>query len=584
MFSQLGPNDDKIPQPPGLRIPLMEHQKTSICAMTQFSETPALHVPNIEFYGPPTDFTIRTSIGILGDSVGFGKSYMIIGLMLHQTKLASSETHLFGSPFVGIYSNTTTAHMPVDLLIIPNHLLSQWTAYLEQAPGLRQLFITTGEQEIGITPETLSEYDVVVLTCKKTRGFFDRYRELKWRRIFIDEADSVALSKNTHFNTSFLWLVTGTPSGLRSGKGQIGQLFHKLEPWAFDWLIIRNDPVYVKECMKLPPPNKRIIQCLTPQEVYLINELVTAHIMSMINAGNTKEAIRCLNCNVDTEDNILKVITANIEEEIENKQLELECLQKKKFRRPEYQEKQKMDIIKLERNIQRLKTRVESVKEKIMSMNDEYCPICMDELTDPTLLDCCKTIFCFECLTLTTKKIRKCPHCREKFTQLNMHIIRKDDNHDTDSATDVPLVNVPVVKDKLDTLMDLLRNNPTGKFLVFADFQATFLKIKLQLQETGITHEILSGNESIIQHHLDAFRNGKIQVIMLNAHHFGAGMNIECATHVVIYHRFTAEMEEQVIGRAQRPGRTQALEVVYLIHANETQPIEEPMNDAENIE
>ena len=69
---------------------------------------------------------------------------------------------------------------------------------------------------------------------------------------------------------------------------------------------------------------------------------------------------------------------------------------------------------------------------------------------------------------------------------------------------------------------------------------------------------------------LTDFENGSTKVIMLNATNFGAGMNLQMATDVVIYHRFTSEMEEQVIGRAQRLGRTTPLNVHYLIHANET--------------
>ena len=56
---------------------------------------------------------------------------------------------------------------------------------------------------------------------------------------------------------------------------------------------------------------------------------------------------------------------------------------------------------------------------------------------------------------------------------------------------------------------------------------------------------------------------------MLNAKHFGAGMNLQCATDIIMYHRFTREMEEQIIGRGQRMGRQGTLNVYYLIHDNE---------------
>ena len=56
----------------------------------------------------------------------------------------------------------------------------------------------------------------------------------------------------------------------------------------------------------------------------------------------------------------------------------------------------------------------------------------------------------------------------------------------------------------------------------------------------------------------------------MNARHFGAGLNIEAATHVILFHRMAEEIEKQIIGRAYRFGRQKDLEVIHLLHANET--------------
>ena len=58
---------------------------------------------------------------------------------------------------------------------------------------------------------------------------------------------------------------------------------------------------------------------------------------------------------------------------------------------------------------------------------------------------------------------------------------------------------------------------------------------------------------------------------MLNAGNFGAGLNLQMATNLIIYHEFrNIDLKSQVIGRAQRPGRTCPLTVTYLKHKNET--------------
>jgi SNF2 family DNA or RNA helicase len=49
----------------------------------------------------------------------------------------------------------------------------------------------------------------------------------------------------------------------------------------------------------------------------------------------------------------------------------------------------------------------------------------------------------------------------------------------------------------------------------------------------------------------------------------GAGLNIESATHVVLFHRMSSELEKQIIGRAMRLGRKTPLDVIHLVHENE---------------
>ena len=56
----------------------------------------------------------------------------------------------------------------------------------------------------------------------------------------------------------------------------------------------------------------------------------------------------------------------------------------------------------------------------------------------------------------------------------------------------------------------------------------------------------------------------------MNARHVGAGINLEAATHVVLYHRMNTELEKQVIGRAVRFERAADLKIIHLVHESET--------------
>jgi SNF2 family DNA or RNA helicase len=124
------------------------------------------------------------------------------------------------------------------------------------------------------------------------------------------------------------------------------------------------------------------------------------------------------------------------------------------------------------------------------------------------------------------------------------------------------------LKEKIDVLMEIV-SKKNAKILIFADFQKTFDKIKYKLEHEKISYDILKGSEKTMENIINNFKQGKTKILMLNATNFGAGLNLQEATDVIIYHRFTKETEEQVIGRAQRLGRKDTLNVYYLIHDNE---------------
>ena len=565
-YNNLNDSSDKLSQPSGITISLMEHQKTAIFAMEKLEKDGKLYAENITQYGDPLNFNIETTMGILADKVGSGKSLMVVALINHSKTPLQRDTYLVGSKFIAIKSTVSSEPISTNLLLIPHKLMPQWIEFFKHAPNLKVDSYKGVDDEKRInTVDDLKNVDVIIVSCTKSTSFFNKFSNVKWSRVIVDEADSIKLSNNATFNASFVWLVTATPKSLRySNKIYLSRVFKNIVPWAFDYLIIKNNLEFIEKSIVLPVPKRIVINCITPREIEIIKNFIPKSILSMINAGNTDEAIKSLNCNVNTNDNILKVVTNNISEAINNKKLELECEEKKVYHNQKSKDDQIDKIKKYKKCIERLQTRYDSIKEKIYNLNDQYCPICMDEFTTPTLTNCCQNVFCFECVTLSSSKNGLCPFCKKTMYKENLHVI-SDGTKKIKEA-----VKVKELKDKLDELIDILEKNPDGKFLVFANFPQTFDKIKKELESKTISYKILKGTTGLVQKTIDDFKDGKLRVIMLNAKFFGAGMNLQMATHVIIYHRFDSDLEEQVIGRAQRLGRIDPLNVVYLIHDNET--------------
>ena len=111
------------------------------------------------------------------------------------------------------------------------------------------------------------------------------------------------------------------------------------------------------------------------------------------------------------------------------------------------------------------------------------------------------------------------------------------------------------------------KTNPNFKLLLFADYDNSFNKIIEYLKDININYSKVMGSASTIEKTLKRYKNTdiddpeKIDVLMLNADYCASGINLENTTDIVIYHSMSEQKTKQIIGRGQRPGRVNALNV-----------------------
>lgn len=599
MAAILNENDKQIIQPSSISIPLMSHQKTIINRMLEVEEMEEYDIQYKPNYYSVNKINgkIRTNLGILADKVGAGKTLSVISLLSIKPIIKEKMTYQEGTKYIGLRVDYGKDKINSNLIIVPHKLVPQWRTSFQKCNNLNVYSISTNneidnlitkkiykkknwkDEEIELTVDEINKkemekYNVILIGDTMYKRFYSCCNNLNWNRIIIDEADSIKLPRDMECYFNFMWLITGTPSGLRNkSKSFVGKIFSGQE--LIDCITFKNDDKYIEQSIVLPHPKRIQIRCLTPKELSIIKDLIPPSVLQMINAGNSEEAIKALNCNIDTNDNILQVITKNLVDSITNKQIELEAEKKKVF--PKSQEKEHEHKIKIiENNLKKLQEKYEDIKKKIYELNNDYCPVCMSSFINPVIVNCCKSCFCFDCLAVSMGELKNniCPFCRQGINKSDIHLISNNDNLKTPNIKE----KKHELKDKLCVLADLIQKKPDGSFMVFANYTETFSKIEIKLKELNIPYHILKGQATTVSKYIDDFKNKKVRVLMLNAQYFGAGMNLQMTTDLIIYHRFTKEMEEQIIGRAQRLGRTTPLNVYYLIHDNESNNIEDKFN------
>jgi hypothetical protein len=283
--------------------------------------------------------------------------------------------------------------------------------------------------------------------------------------------------------------------------------------------------------------------------------------MLYINANDISSLKEKLGFKVESCESISNMITLNLNKNLENEKKHYAYIDSLEIDSADKTER----LLKITNKIKDLENSITHVLDRINIDKNNTCPICCDNLSKPIAsVVCCHRLFCMNCITKyfnsKSNKVGECPFCRTKIGFQGITIME-----------DTP-INVEVVKknilSKQDLFIKLILENKK-KWLVFSEFDATFNTLLEKLSENGISFSKICGTASHIDNVIDNFNTGIINVLLLNAVNFGMGINLEMATDVLIYHKLSSEIEKQVIGRAQRPGRTDPLNVHYLCHDNE---------------
>jgi len=606
IYNNLNYDSPKIIQNKNITIKLKEHQKTAIYAMLQFEETGKIcfekksYIHNYQiidqdfmntyYYWRQNDdenkykdlqFEIESNYGILADKVGSGKTYMAMGLICNK-QIPNQRDQILSSSVYSVikYKDKETA-LKTNLILVPHNLIIQWKIAFQHCK-LKTLTISSKadidllefdknifEDNTILQPDAqfskincIEYYDIIIISSTMFDIFYKKFNP-KWARIIIDEIVSIKLPTNFEFKTNFIWFLTATPSGIRYvRRNYIRTLVSSLTECTVEHLIIKNNDNFVDQSMNLPNLNQILVKCLTPKELQIIKEYVDSDVINMLNGGDIKGAITKLNCNVETSDNILDVVTKKIKKELHNKKHELDYEQN---RIPDDKKAHDEKIKRIENRIKELESKCSGIESRIKSFKENNCPVCFEEFNSPMLTSCCNNLFCIQCLTLC----ESCPLCRANIDLKKCIYIDDNKNILENNNIKKETKNEHILCSKVDNLITILKKNPNGKFLLFSNYDRTFDNLNKKLDDNHITYNKLIGSNIVINSIIKRFISGEIKVLMLNALNYGSGLNLQMATDIIIYHELDVELETQVIGRAQRLGRTKPLNVYYLLNENE---------------
>ena len=463
---------------------------------------------------------------------------------------------------------------------------------------------------------------------KKIPEYEHRISGYYFQRVVVDEVDSITIPRFPYIYSKQIWYIsssinniiypygrkiynhsTGTYKVISSGisgtgflKDIIVSIFRnmsyntniRLGVFRGLFTIVRNNNNFIQHSIHIPEPIVNFLKCFTPPHIHIIKHAIDKEALKAFNAGDHKKAIEILGCKGGTEKDLIDQITKKLKDKqkilkdkISIKTTYQELCSQKITSIKTLLENPDLDILttslyqnELDENKKNVKNcklviknskdqiisltqKIKGIEERLGNVGEKQCPICYCPFEKPGVTPCCNNIFCIECITMALSTSKACPLCRKNIKIQDVNLIINTPQETNSVKAERKLLT------KLENLVKILKDKPAKRFMIFSEFDESLRQIKSELEKIDIVYSNIKGASASIKNIITKFKDGEFRVLLLNAKHFGAGLNLQFTDEIIIFHRMSKDLECQVIGRAQRLGRTDPLKINYLCYDNE---------------
>jgi hypothetical protein len=593
-------------QPPEIKVPMRPHQLAMIQAMYD-KEKSCVEGFQIK------DETHYSQIAILGDKVGSGKTLTMLGYIAHKDR--NPVTNVFqrlSEKSQSVFWSRKPVHVPECsgnvLIIVPHTLFHQWKHAIQQQTTLSFFEVKTTKALEKPDFATLIKTRAITLmsnTIIKTFMAKENNDKIQWSSIVFDEVDSIQFTSTVPMpKANFYWLITATwPNVLFHGlymymsntyltqrmatglhpdlvqslyQDQISPHYSRydIRSAAFfsdfiskhparGHLVLRTQSDFMEQSWRSPPIVEQRIECDSPVSHRIVAQFVTPEIQELLHAGDIQGALEKLGVDNTSKSSLISALSDTREKELDRLEKTLAFKESIEYATPQAKEQA---IASLKGKIASLKEQVDTLKNRLLHVKDEICAICYEEPSVPTFVMCCERLFCGACIINCIQRNPSCPLCRASLDSRRLRYLNKEDGLDIPEKNEIISPRKPK---KRDALLKLIKDTPSGRFLVFNRYDNPFLELEEELVRMNVKVATVKGNKDHISSILKQFEKGEIQVLLMNSMQSGAGIDLKSATHIVLMHIMKREEEQQIVGRAIRLGRNEQLNLIRLVHNGE---------------
>lgn len=538
-------------------LSLREYQAAEVMRMVGIERTE---------YSPRPGISIRTRFGVFGTKVGSGKTVSLCALIRHTADedpldLVQPDV-VIGS--VGMVVRRTMpqpqgiTHTRCSLIVCPHGLRYQWQHELDR------LGIST------CSPDNLDPGKEACLVPATRLAELHRHHPLvHWKRLILDEADSIVIRSQPALSASFTWFVTASYTALGSSahlspcRPLFSRCFRHFDALGLtvEDVTVRASNEWVDACNQLPAIQARTVVCAMPAYMQaMLGSGLSASVAEMLAAGDVKAAILAMGGDTESEHDIVTVVLGRLERDIAR--LEARATYMTSIGH-QGGAQSALDAISSKQH------QCDGIRQRLSQFKEDTCAICMNGLADtdssPVVTKCCSHVFCANCIVRWRCRVNSCPMCRAR--DFGFTLIRC-----VAQEGSPPPASLNHQLTKEDELLRIIDSRPDGRFIVFSNWDGTFNTLQDLLHRHHVSCRVLKGTPAAFRKILTDHEHGRTRVLLMNSRFDGAGHNMQWVTDAITFHKLHPTTEAQVIGRGMRPGRTQPLTVHHLRWECEADP------------
>ena len=495
--------------------------------------------------------SLNYKYGILADKPGAGKTYVLLSMILCDDVKG------------------------LNIIVVPQNIYTQWIQAIKAFTDDLTFTTYVNYEDISslyYVPE-LPKCDIIITTALYYNIVADSLNtssKLIVKRVILDEIDSIDKCVQKKIGCEMMWLVSASYSKERIENTLSSQ--NGIDLSIEQEVTCKCEEDFVSSSFALEAPKQIDYICKSSYLDLMLKDLLDDKELQAAYASDFSLIARRTYKNVAQNDKqAIDFFIKDLRMTIDGERVKLDSYVKKGTDLNDIEVANKDECTQI---IAECIDKLANIHKKIEKY--DLCVGCLDKFEDmktnpKTRTFCCQNDMCSKCIDNWYNKTLYCPYCRSK-VEKSRHTILDESVGCVGvgcgpSATEISATS----RDKINMLLHLLDKQTGRKVIIFSDYSKIFNTITELLKENGMHYvELDGGNVKAIDKILHEYKaGGGARVLMLNSAFYGCGMNLENTTDIIFFHKTDRIMYEQVIGRAQRPGRTGRLAVHNLLYLNE---------------